>query len=88
MIGELYIGGVGVAKGYRNLPEKTAQSFIDYRGERMYRSGDYAKWDAEGNVMILGRLDNQVKLRGLRIELGEIKGLLAVQPGIITSAIK
>lgn len=82
VIGELYIGGIGVAKGYKNLPEKTAESFIEYHGERMYRSGDYARFDKDGNVMILGRLDNQVKLRGLRIELGEIEGLIAVQPGI------
>ena len=82
VIGELYIGGVGVAAGYRNLPEKTAQAFVDYRGQRMYRSGDYAKYDKDFNVIILGRLDNQVKLRGLRIELGEIEGLIAVQPHI------
>ena len=82
VIGELYIGGVGVAKGYKNLPEKTKEVFITYRGERMYRSGDYSKWDARGNVLILGRIDNQVKLRGLRIELGEIEGLIAVQPHI------
>jgi amino acid adenylation domain-containing protein len=82
VIGELYIGGVGVAEGYRNLPEKTAQAFVDYRGMRMYRSGDYAKYDKNFNVIILGRLDNQVKLRGLRIELGEIEGLIAAQPGI------
>ena len=87
VIGELYIGGVGVAKGYKNLPEKTAAAFIEYRGMRMYRSGDYAKWDKDGNVMILGRLDNQVKLRGLRIELGEIEGLLAIQPGIKKAAV-
>ncbi|WP_316637507.1 non-ribosomal peptide synthetase [uncultured Ruminococcus sp.] len=82
VIGELYIGGVGVAEGYRNLPEKTAQAFVEYRGQRMYRSGDYAKYDEDFNVIILGRLDNQVKLRGLRIELGEIEGLIAVQPHI------
>ena len=82
VIGELYIGGVGVALGYRNLPEKTAQAFVTYRGQRMYRSGDYAKYDRDFNVLILGRLDNQVKLRGLRIELGEIEGLIAVQPHI------
>jgi len=82
VIGELYIGGVGVAAGYRNLPEKTAQSFVEYRGQRMYRSGDYAKYDKDFNVIILGRLDNQVKLRGLRIELGEIEGLIAAQPDI------
>ena len=82
VIGELYIGGVGVAKGYKNLPDKTAAAFVEYNGQRMYRSGDYAKWDKYGNVMILGRLDNQVKLRGLRIELGEIEGLMAEQPHI------
>ena len=87
VIGELYIGGVGVAKGYRNLPEKTAEAFITYNGESMYRSGDYAKWDKDGNVMILGRLDNQVKLRGLRIELGEIEGLISIQPGIKNVAV-
>ncbi|MBQ6381886.1 MAG: amino acid adenylation domain-containing protein [Clostridia bacterium] len=82
VVGELYIGGVGVAKGYKNLPDKTAAAFVEYKGERMYRSGDYAKWDAEGNVLILGRIDNQVKLRGLRIELGEIEGLINEQPHI------
>lgn len=82
VVGELYIGGTGVAKGYRNLPEKTAQAFVEFGGQRMYRSGDYAKWDKDRNVHILGRLDSQVKLRGLRIELGEIEGLIAQQPHI------
>ncbi len=82
VMGELLIGGPGVARGYKNLDEQTAARFIDYRGERVYRSGDYAKWDREGNVVILGRMDNQVKLRGLRIELGEIEGLIDKQPHI------
>ncbi len=82
VIGELYIGGLGVAKGYRNLPEKTADVFVEYRNSTMYRSGDYAKWDKYGNIQILGRLDNQVKLRGLRIELDEIQGLILMQPHI------
>lgn len=82
VIGELYIGGAGVAKGYRNLPDKTAGAFVEYRGERMYRSGDYAKWDKNGNIIILGRLDNQVKLRGLRIELGEIESVIESYDGI------
>ena len=82
VIGELYIGGMGVAAGYKSLPEKTAAAFVEYDNERMYRSGDYAKWDKNGNVHILGRLDNQVKLRGLRIELGEIEGLIAAQAHI------
>lgn len=86
-VGELLIGGVGVARGYKNLEKMTAERFIDYCGERVYRSGDYAKWDDDGNVMILGRLDNQVKLRGLRIELDEIIGLIEAQPHIKKSAV-
>lgn len=82
VIGELLIGGPGVARGYHKLPEMTAKNFVEYNGQRVYRSGDYARWDAAGNVQILGRLDNQVKLRGLRIELGEIEGLIEKQPGI------
>ena len=82
VVGELYIGGVGVAVGYNNLPEQTAKAFVDYDGQRVYRSGDYAAWDEEGNVRILGRTDNQVKLRGLRIELGEIEACLTKVEGI------
>ncbi|MBR6046080.1 MAG: amino acid adenylation domain-containing protein [Ruminococcus sp.] len=86
-VGELLIGGVGVARGYKGLDKMTAERFIDYNGERVYRSGDYAKWDSEGKVMILGRLDNQVKLRGLRIELDEIIGLIEAQPHIKKAAV-
>ena len=50
----------------------TAERFIDYQGVRIYKSGDYARWTEEGDVVILGRTDNQIKLRGLRIELGEV----------------
>ena len=85
--GELYIGGAGTAKGYKNLEQMTAEKFVDFHGERMYRSGDYSKWDKNGNVMIFGRLDNQIKLRGLRIELGEIEGLIEAQPHIKKSAV-
>ena len=85
--GELYVGGVGVAKGYRNLPEKTADAFVEYNGQRMYRTGDYAKFDKNGDVFILGRLDSQVKLRGLRIELSEIEELIAAQPHIKKAAV-
>ncbi len=87
VIGELYVGGEGVAKGYRNLPEKTAESFVEYKGQRMYRTGDYAKFDKDGNIYILGRLDSQVKLRGLRIELSEIEELITAQPHIKKSAV-
>ncbi len=82
VMGELLIGGPGVARGYRNLPEMTEKNFGEYEGVRVYHTGDYAKWDRDGNVIILGRKDSQVKLRGLRIELGEIEGLIARQSGI------
>ena len=82
VVGELYIGGMGVAKGYNNLEEMTRERFVEYHGERVYRSGDYAKWLPNGNVMILGRTDNQIKLRGLRIELGEIENVMQRVEGI------
>ena len=88
IVGELYIGGAGVGAGYNNLPEKTAERFIDYDGLRVYKSGDYARWTAEGDVEILGRMDNQIKLRGLRIEIGEIEGALNQIPEIKTAVVK
>jgi len=88
IVGELYIGGAGVGKGYNNLPDKTAERFIEYNGVRVYKSGDYARWTEGGDVEILGRLDNQIKLRGLRIELGEVESALAKVDGIKTSLVK
>lgn len=85
--GELYIGGDGVAAGYNGLDEQTARQFVEYNGERVYKSGDYARWTPEGDVMVLGRKDSQVKLRGLRIELGEIESALAKAPGITQSVV-
>lgn len=82
VVGELLIQGCGVALGYNKLPEQTAKAFIEFNGERTYRSGDYAKWTTDGDVIILGRTDNQVKLRGLRIELGEIEKCLTAVDGI------
>lgn len=82
VVGELLIQGCGVALGYNKLPEQTAKAFIEFNGERTYRSGDYAKWTTDGDVIILGRTDNQVKLRGLRIELGEIEKCLTAIDGI------
>lgn len=82
VVGELLISGCGVALGYHKLPEQTKKAFIEYDGERTYRSGDYAKWTKNGDVILLGRTDNQVKLRGLRIELGEIETRISNIPGI------
>ncbi len=76
VVGELYIGGRGVARGYNNLDEMTRERFVDYHGTRVYKSGDYAKWLRDGDVIILGRTDHQIKLRGLRIELGEIENVM------------
>jgi amino acid adenylation domain-containing protein len=83
--GELYIGGVQVARGYLNRPEKTAAVFTPdpfQPGARMYRTGDMARWQENGEVRYLGRTDSQVKLRGFRIELGEIEHALAGQEGV------
>ena len=88
VVGELYIGGLGVATGYNDLPEMTAERFIDYKGVRIYKSGDYARWTEEGDVVILGRTDNQIKLRGLRIELGEVEAALAAVKGIKNAVVK
>lgn len=74
-IGELVIAGRSVGKGYHNMPEKNAESFITFNGERAYRTGDLARWLPDGDVDVLGRIDHQVKLRGLRIELGEIESV-------------
>ena len=82
VVGELYIGGRGVGRGYNNLDEMTRERFVEYAGERVYRSGDYAKWLADGDVVILGRTDNQIKLRGLRIELGEIENVMLKVEGL------
>ncbi|WP_285410610.1 non-ribosomal peptide synthetase [Pseudomonas sp. FR229a] len=88
--GELYIGGVGVARGYLNLPQLTAERFIDspfVAGERLYRTGDLARYRADGQLEFLGRNDSQAKLRGLRLELGEIETRLADIPGVRESVV-
>ena len=82
VVGELFIGGRGVARGYNNLDEMTRERFVDYHGTRIYKSGDYAKWQPDGNVLILGRTDHQIKLRGLRIELGEIENVMLKVEGM------
>ncbi|MCP4656225.1 MAG: amino acid adenylation domain-containing protein, partial [bacterium] len=83
--GELCIGGEGVARTYLNRPALTAERFVpDCRsfGRRLYRSGDLVRWLPEGELEFLGRIDHQVKVRGLRLELGEIEAALARHPGV------
>ncbi|MDO5849574.1 MAG: amino acid adenylation domain-containing protein [Methanobacteriaceae archaeon] len=82
VIGELYIAGGGVSRAYLNRPEKNAEAYMDINGIKFYRAGDFAKWNDKGEVFILGRLDNQIKLRGLRIEIGEIESAISAYPGI------
>ena len=73
VMGELYIGGIGVGKGYYNMPEKTKEVFLTINNIPYYRSGDYAIELPNGELVVKGRIDNQIKLRGLRIEIGEIE---------------
>ncbi|MEU7214974.1 non-ribosomal peptide synthetase [Nocardia iowensis] len=80
--GELWIGGVCVAQGYRGDAAKTAEKFVSWQGQRWYRSGDVARFWPDGTLEFLGRLDHQVKVRGHRIELGEIESALEAHPYI------
>ena len=85
--GDLYIGGVGLAKGYNNDPEKTSKAFINHpKLGRIYRTGDLGKLKTEGFIEFLGRSDTQIKLNGFRIELGEIEAAL-MHTGLITRAV-
>ncbi|MFS4449711.1 amino acid adenylation domain-containing protein [Maribacter sp. 2307UL18-2] len=88
--GELYIGGDGLAKGYINNKPLTHKKFVDNPfnpGDRIYMSGDIARWLTDGNIEFLGRIDDQVKISGFRIELGEIQNQLLNHPGITESIV-
>lgn len=85
--GEVYVGGDGLAQGYWQRPELTAEKFVpnpfsDEAGAKLYKTGDIGRFDRDGNVEFVGRIDHQIKLRGFRIELGEIESLLARHPQV------
>ena len=87
VMGEIWIGGAGVARGYLTCPELTSERFVadpfgDGPGGRLYRTGDLGRWRADGRLEHLGRADSQVKIRGYRIELGEIEAELEAHPAI------
>lgn len=88
--GELYLGGVQLARGYASRPDLTAERFVadayGDSGSRLYRTGDLVKRLPDGDIEYLGRTDFQVKLRGQRIELGEIEAVIAGAPGVVHAA--
>nr|WP_246372531.1 amino acid adenylation domain-containing protein [Gordonia humi] len=96
--GELWIGGAGLADGYRADPARTAERFVEHDGERWYRTGDMTRYRPDGTIEFLGRRDDQVKIRGFRVELGEIENALradeavtdaiaAVHDGVLVAAV-
>lgn len=90
--GELHIGGIGVARGYLNRADLTAEKFIKSPfkctfGDRLYKTGDLVRWLSDGNIEFLGRIDRQVKIRGFRIELEEIENVLKSHPAIINAVV-
>jgi amino acid adenylation domain-containing protein len=90
--GEIYIGGAGLGRGYRNRPDLTAERFVKnpfstVSGARLYRTGDLARWLPNGEIAFLGRLDEQVKVRGYRVEPSEVSAVLGLHPAVQTSVV-
>lgn len=88
VVGELLIGGDGLAKGYRHRPDLTAERFVTIRGQRLYRTGDLARYRPDGTILCLGRIDNDEKIRGYRVSVEEIEGALAKHPAIAAAAVR
>lgn len=94
VIGEIYLGGDGLANGYLNRPELTAERFIHFshskfkiQNSKLYKTGDRALYHSDGNLEFLGRTDHQIKIRGFRVELGEIESAIAQHPTVQTAAV-
>jgi|GEM_PF-508008 len=89
VIGEIYIGGAGVARGYLNRPELTVQKFVPnpFTSKRLYKTGDLGRYQPDGNIEFVGRIDHQVKVNGFRIELGEIETVLSQHPAVAETVI-
>lgn len=85
VIGEVWLGGAGLARGYVARPDLTAAAFVETKHGRRYRTGDLGRWSEKGEMEILGRIDDQIKLNSVRIELGEIESVLASHPSVMQS---
>lgn len=88
VVGELHIGGAGLARGYRGRDDMTAERFITHQGRRLYRTGDLARYRPDGQIIFLGRADTQVKVRGFRIELDEVEGAILAHPAVAAAAVR
>ncbi|MCD0447744.1 amino acid adenylation domain-containing protein [Actinocorallia sp. API 0066] len=85
--GELHLGGIGVGLGYLGRPELTAEKFVKWRGKRLYRTGDRARWRPDGVIELLGRIDFMVKVNGVRIEPGEVEAVLRSHPAVAEAVV-